>query len=222
MSEEKDKSQVESLKRRIIFRILWWIATIICASVRIKVEGNEKLHSLKDSGKGGLVLVWHGSTMLPIYYYRHHGFYSIVSVSRDGQLQNKMLESRGFKTIRGSSGRHGARALLEAVRKLNDGCIIAYSPDGQKPAKKVESGTIYMAKKTGCPILPVGVACYPCKRVNSWDKHMIPFPFSKAAIVFGDMLIIDNSENELDAEKRIEDAINRAEARANEIIGRKV
>ena len=169
----------DRLKRSAIFWLLWLISTGIAATVRFRVVGWEKLTRVRDEGKGGLVLPWHGVTILPIYYCRHMGFYSLVSLSNDGDLQDRLLRSRGFNTIRGSSGRGGARALLELNRKLQEGGVMAHTPDGPKgPAKKVQPGTIYLAKRSGCPVLPVGVACSPHKRLSSWDRHMITAPLS--------------------------------------------
>lgn len=222
MPEECD-SYWERFKRGFVFWLLWIISTGIVASVRIRTEGWEKVEKIIADGKGGLFLPWHGVTMLPIYYCRHMGFYSIVSVSKDGELQNKLLISRGFKTIRGSSARHGMRALLESIRRLKEGAVMAITPDGPKgPVKKVQPGTVHLAQRSGCPILPVGVACKPCKRLHSWDSHMIPMPFAKALIVFGDPLYIAEDEDEKEAAIRIENAINQAEIRAHETLGIKL
>lgn len=209
-------------RRELIFRLLWLISTGIAATVRFKTVGYEKLTRLVSDGKGGIVLPWHGVTILPIYYCRHMGFYSLVSLSNDGDLQDRLLRSRGFKTIRGSSGRGGARALLELTRKLQEGGLMAHTPDGPKgPVKKVQPGTVYLAKRSGCPVLPVGVACKPCKRLRSWDSHMIPAPFSRAVLYFGDPLHISADEDDAEAASRIEIAINDAERRAWETLGAK-
>jgi len=211
---------IDRLKKELFFRLLWMIATGIAASVRYRIDGWEKLEKIVADGKGGLILPWHGVTILPIYYCRHMGFYSIVSVSKDGELQNRLLQSRGFKTIRGSNARHGARALLESIRCLKDGNVMAITPDGPKgPPKKVQPGTVHLAQRSGCPVLPVGVASRPCKRLSSWDSHMIPAPFAKAVISFGDPVYIASDEDETSAANRIEQAINAAERRAEEILG---
>jgi len=207
------------IKQELIFRLLWFIATGIAMTVRFRIEGWEKLEKVMADGKGGLLLPWHGVTLLPIYYCRHMGFYSIVSLSRDGELQNRLLRSRGFHTIRGSSARQGARALLESIRKLKEGEVMAITPDGPKgPPKKVQPGTVHLAQRSGCPILPVGVACSPCKRLRSWDSHMIPTPFARAVIVFGDPLYVAADEDETAAARRIEEAINTAEAKAETLL----
>lgn len=205
----------DRLKRGLVFWVLWLISTGIAATVRFKVVGWEKLTKILEDGKGGLVLPWHGVTILPIYYCRHMGFYSLVSLSNDGDLQDRLLRSRGFRTVRGSSGRGGARALLELTRKLQEGGVMAHTPDGPKgPSKKVQPGTIYLAKRSGCPVLPVGVACSPHKRLSSWDSHMIPAPFAKAVLYFGDPLTISAEEDDDAAALRIEQAISQAERSA--------
>ncbi|MCE5314272.1 MAG: lysophospholipid acyltransferase family protein [Armatimonadota bacterium] len=217
---EASESMLTRIKRAALIRLLWLISTGIAMTVRFKVEGMEKLDKIAADGKGGLILPWHGVTILPIFYCRHRGFYAIASVSKDGQLQNGILQLRGFKTIRGSSARHGVRALLEATRRLKEGKVLAYTPDGPKgPPKKVQSGTVYMAMRSGCPVLPVGVACSPCKRLHSWDSHMVPMPFSRAAIAFGDPVYVSEDMDESAAAEMIENAINQAEDRANAILG---
>ena len=188
--------------------------------MRFKIDGEDRLLDAVAAGKGGLVLPWHGVTMLPIYYCRHRGYYSIVSISKDGELQNSLLRSRGFKTIRGSSNRRGIRALLEAIRRLQEGGILAITPDGPKgPPKKVQLGTVHLAQRSGCPVIPVGVACRPCKRLSSWDSHMVPAPFARAVISFGEPLYVSNDEDEQAAAVRIEEAINAADRRAEELLG---
>lgn len=209
----------ERLKRALVFRILWLIATGLAATVRFKVEGWDRFLAVKDGNKGGIIVLWHGVTLLPIYYCRHLGLYSIVSVSRDGELQNRMLQSRGFRTIRGSSGRQAVRALLESVRCIKDGGVMALTPDGPKgPPKVVQPGTVHLAQSSGCPVLPVGVACAPCKRLSSWDSHLIPMPFAKAALVFGEPLRFAQTDDIQDSAARVAAAINEQEHRAEEIL----
>lgn len=209
----------QRIKREMVFRLAWFLSTAIAATVRVRVDGWERLQNVISEGAGGLVTPWHGVTMLPIYYCRKMGLYSMVSVSRDGELQNRILRSRGFTTIRGSTGRHGARALLESVRRIREGGVMAYTPDGPKgPARKVQPGAVHIAQRSGCPVLPVGVACRPCFRAHSWDSHMVPAPFARAVIAFGEPLHIAPGEPEEDAALRIENAINDAERRAYQLL----
>ena len=128
---------------------------------------------MEKAGKGGLLLLWHGYTIPGIYFFRHRNYYSIVSLSKDGELQAKLLKSRGYNCIRGSSARQGIRALLEGIRTLKAGHIVSITPDGPKgPPKKVQSGSIHLAQKSGVPIIPLGVFSNPSWRLKSWDKHI--------------------------------------------------
>ncbi|MGQ9454505.1 MAG: lysophospholipid acyltransferase family protein [Armatimonadota bacterium] len=202
----------ERLKFEAILFMLRLISTALCATARFRIEGWDRMQQLLEEGKGGIVVLWHGSTTLPVYYCRNMGLYSIVSLSKDGELQHRILKSRGFNTIRGSASRRGAQALLEGIRRLREGKVIAITPDGPKgPAKKVHFGTIHLAQRSGSPVLPVGVACKPSKRLPTWDSHLLPAPFAKVVMVFGEPLTIGPEESVEAAAKRVEDSINAAD-----------
>lgn len=202
----------DRLKFEVILLLLRLISTAICATARFRVEGWDRMQQLLKDGKGGIIVLWHGSTTLPVYYCRNMGLYSIVSLSKDGELQHRILKSRGFNTIRGSASRRGAQALLEGIRRLREGKVIAITPDGPKgPAKKVHPGTIHLAQRSGSPVLPVGVACTPCRRLPTWDSHLLPAPFARVVMVFGEPFTISPEESVEAAAKRVEDSINAAE-----------
>ena len=104
----------------------------------------------------------------------------MVSASNDGEFLAKILENKGYETVRGSRHRGGLGALkglLKAVKKGRCPIIVA---DGSKgPARVVQAGAILLASRSGAPILPV---CWSAKRYwvfNSWDRTAIPQPFSK-------------------------------------------
>jgi len=192
---------------------------MIAITVRIRAIGIERLQEMQDSGRGGIVALWHGATMLPIFYCRHRGLWAIISRSQDGELQNRLVMSRGYRTIRGSSGSKGLRAFLEAARRIaEEGAVIAITPDGPRgPAKVVQPGTVLLAERAGCPILPLGVACHPAWRLGSWDSHMIPKPFSKAVLVFGEPIRVENCESDKDRKRcadAVAEAVNKADADA--------
>ena len=90
MGEERESSW-RRLKAGFVFWSLWLVSTAIAATVRFTVEGWDRFENAASENKGGMFLPWHGNTVLPIYYCRNRGFYSIVSVSRDGELQNRLL-----------------------------------------------------------------------------------------------------------------------------------
>lgn len=212
----------KKLRIEIIWRLLWFVSTAIAYTVRVRSIGVERLEELRTSGRGGIIAIWHDRTMLPIFFCRHKGLWAIISLSKDGELQNRIVESRGYKTIRGSSGPRGVRAFLEAAKRIKQGAVIAITPDGPRgPAKIVQQGTILMAERAGCDVLPVGVAFEPAWQMKSWDKHRIPKPFAKGAIVFGETIRVAHCETDEEREawaEKIAQAINDADLRAEELL----
>jgi len=210
---------------RIRFCLTWWLAwlisTGIAATLRISVSGEEKIRRLAEKGSGAILLVWHNSTIIPMYHFRHRGIYAISSVSRDGELQSRLLASRGFKLIRGSSARRGVQVLLESARRLKEGAMLTLTPDGPRgPSRQVQPGSIQLAAKTGSPIVPVGVACSRGRRVNSWDHHLIPYPFARAAICVGEPILINLEERPLEEWRAVvRDALNAADDAAARMLG---
>lgn len=208
----------KKVKTGITWRLLWFVSTGIAYSVRTKAIGWERFEKLISDGKGGIIATWHGTTMLPIFCCRHRGLWAIVSKSRDGELQNRLVQSRGYKTIRGSSGAQGLRAFLEAARRIKEGAVIAITPDGPRgPAGVVQPGTVLLAGRAGCDIVPVGVAISPAWRLHSWDSHMIPKPFSRAVVVFGEPIRIAECKSDEETEacqKMIGEAMEKAVAEA--------
>jgi lysophospholipid acyltransferase (LPLAT)-like uncharacterized protein len=194
-------------------------------TLRIKCIGADQLDKMVSRGNGVILAIWHGNTMIPIYYLKNRGIIAIVSESRDGQLQGRLLASRGYRLIRGSSSRGGVKVLITSARMLKNGGTLAITPDGPRgPNREMQAGTVQLASKTGSTVLPIGVACQWGKRVRSWDKHLIPFPFSKAVIYFGEPIIIDENLKSIDEWTLIvQDAINAAdEAAAKVLVGKSV
>lgn len=211
------------LTEYVLWRLVWWTTYLICRTLRFRIEGLDNLRNHLETGKGLILVVWHGRTMLPIYYCRKRGFWAIISLSRDGEMQNRVVSRYGYRTIRGSSGRQGARAFLESVKRLQEGEVLSVTPDGPKgPAREVQLGTVQLAQRSGCPVLPIGSSAQPRRLLGSWDSYMMPMPFGRGAIVFGELLWppSENSE-ETNAAWAIEigAALNEVERRAEELTG---
>jgi lipopolysaccharide heptosyltransferase II len=127
----------------------------------------------------------------------------MVSLSKDGELLSQVLQSFGYLTVRGSSTRGGERALIEIIRYAHKGYSPAFAADGPKgPRRQLKSGVIYAAQKTGMPIVPIN--CSPKNKIilkNTWDKTIIPLPFSKTIQIYGEPIYI-NKEDDIE-EKRV-------------------
>jgi lysophospholipid acyltransferase (LPLAT)-like uncharacterized protein len=136
--------------------------------------------SLKD--KVYIVAFWHGELLMQPFNYQKlkpHGKVSaMISDHRDGEAITKTVEHLGIYSIRGSSTRGGAKALIGAIKELKGGDDIAITPDGPKgPRHSVADGIVAISKKTDAKILIFN--CKPTKywQFKSWDKFIIPKPF---------------------------------------------
>src|SRR6202043_960838 len=105
---------------------------------------------------------------------------------RCGDLGADLTQRFGFDVVRGSSSRMGASALLELGEILNSGRDILITPDGPRgPAYELGPGIIFLAHKTGAPVVPVNMEYSSCWRVKSWDRFIIPKPFAKVRVILG-------------------------------------
>jgi lysophospholipid acyltransferase (LPLAT)-like uncharacterized protein len=110
----------------------------------------------------------------------------LISASRDGDLVADLTQRFGFEVVRGSSSRLGASAILELGNMLANGRDILITPDGPRgPAYKLGPGIIFLAQKTGAAVVPVNFEYSSCWRVKSWDRFILPRPFSKVRFIIG-------------------------------------
>src|SRR5690606_8758609 len=131
-------------------------------------------------GKPAIYLLWHGRLLPCSYYHRHHGLATLISRHRDGDYIAGVVQRWGFRTIRGSSSRGGAAALLQMERLLRDGVSLAITPDGPRgPRQKMKPGPLYAAQRAGVPVIPVTAGCSRAWWFEGWDRFMVPQPFAR-------------------------------------------
>ncbi len=128
---------------------------------------------------------WHENLFLSSYVGAYHGAHVLVSESRDGAYLGHGLENLGFGTVRGSSTRGAVRALRQMVRS-GDKTHVAITPDGPRgPRQHFQQGAVYLASRTGMPLVPVAFAFDRPWRFRSWDRMVMPRPFSRAVCYGG-------------------------------------
>jgi lysophospholipid acyltransferase (LPLAT)-like uncharacterized protein len=122
----------------------------------------------------------------------------LTSASRDGDMVANAMAVFGFDAIRGSSSRRAVAALVGLKRALEAGQDVCLTPDGPRgPRYKVQAGAIKLAEATGAPIVPVHVRFSSAWRLGTWDRFVIPCPFSRVSVTFGEPLLVSKG---LDAE----------------------
>jgi hypothetical protein len=106
------------------------------------------------------------------------------------------------------------------IAALKAGGVLAFTPDGPRgPSHVAQPGAAYFAQRTGCRIIPVGISAYPRWLARSWDRYLIPKPFARACWVVADPIYVGPDDDLNDAARRIEAALNAAEAEAERQVG---
>jgi hypothetical protein len=108
---------------------------------------------------------------------------ALASQSKDGEIISAIIRRFGIRPIRGSSSRRGAAALVEMKRAIEDGYIMAITPDGPRgPRYHVHGGLIKLAQIAGGTIMPIHASYSRYWQLKSWDGFMIPKPFARIDI----------------------------------------
>lgn len=151
-----------------------------------------------------IYLLWHGTLLPLVWAHRNRNVVAMISEHSDGEIIARIVHSIGYKTVRGSSTRGAARALLGACRVIEDGACLAVTPDGPRgPAESVAPGAAIISQRTGAPMVPVSLKASSAWRLNSWDRFMIPKPFARVQVAYGDPIIMD-AGSVRDAERETE------------------
>ena len=211
------ESERRTLARRS--RMLGWLvfnlARAIFKTLRLKCEN---LQGATPGDKGAILVTWHGRSLIPANVFSGRGYWALISLSRDGEIQNNIFTRFGFQTIRGSTGRGGVRGALQMARRLKEGGVLTFTPDGPRgPTHKVQPGVILMAEKSGAPIVPIGVSASRRRLLKSWDSYMVPMPFSPAVMILGEPIYVPSKLSEAERAElctQVEHAINRLEKEA--------
>jgi len=164
-----------------------WLYNALSSTLRVSVEADERLEQLRQRHGAVIFAGWHSQLLVPLWHHRFTGGYAIVSEHADGEIIARMLEGIGYTCVRGSSTRGGIKALLRLVKVAREGHDIGVTPDGpQGPRYVAQPGVVYLAQKSGCPIVAMGFATSRFWQFRSWDKFKLPKPWSRAAICYGE------------------------------------
>lgn len=213
------------MKFRVVSFLIFWTARLLARTLRLRVIGEERVVDLQKRGQGVILVTWHGRTFLPITRFRGRGFWAFISTSRDGEYQNQIFRRFGWNTLRGSTSARGAiQSALAMTKHLKAGATLAHTPDGPRgPSGQVHPGAIFMAQKSGCPIIPAGISVAPRRLMPTWDRYLVPLPFARAVWIYGEPIVIPpgvKGEDEMNQwAARVGEAIHALERQAEQAVG---
>ena len=164
-----------------------WAVGVLASSWSYEISGDKHLERLRRCRYPFIYAVWHGG-LLPAVW-RHRGEFTTLLVSRhrDGARLAAAVKGWGYQVVRGSSTRGAAGGLRGLVRVLRQGGTAAITPDGPRgPARLAKPGAVAAAQHTGAAIVPVGVGSSWGCQARSWDRFLVPAPFARVRMVYGE------------------------------------
>lgn len=126
---------------------------------------------------------WHDCIFPAIYIWRDLQIRVMSSDSFDGEWTGRIIRKFGFVKVRGSSSRGAVRALLGMRKEIEQGQTAAFTIDGPRgPRYVAKPGPVLLARATGAPMVAFHIAVEKAWTLNTWDRCMIPKPFSRALL----------------------------------------
>jgi len=201
----------------------WWMPLGVRAAAalvrglglswRLEYRGVKEYDRILAGGERCIFAFWHARMLPLVFTHRGRGIAVLVSRHRDGEWIARLIELLGFATARGSSTRGGEEGVLSLLNLAERGHLLAITPDGPRgPAERLKPGLVYLASRTGFPVVPVASAADRAWVLGSWDRFRVPRPFARVVVAYGPPLLVPRALTEQAAEswrERIEESIAR-------------
>lgn len=213
-------------KQQLLAGLAAGLARLVFSTIRLRVT--DRSGFLTNPPEGPRILVfWHNRIpAISVGFLRHYpskhpsrkGVSVLTSPSKDGDILAGVMANLGMGSVRGSSSRRGSTAIRELSSLLEAGIDLAITPDGPRgPKYSLGPGAVYLAQKTGIPIMPLHASYHRAIRLKTWDSFAIPLPFSRVDIVIDPYLTIDPGATDLEAERLRLETILRTEAEKSDL-----
>lgn len=161
------------------------VVRLLGSTWRMSTRNAEALDAVRAAGAPMVIVLWHGELLPILWQHRDQGISVLISTHADGEIIARICKSLGCRTVRGSSSRGGARALLELVRELETGHEVAVTPDGPRgPRREFAPGAVVAAMRAGVPVIAFGATVDRAWRLRSWDRFVIPKPFARVTVAY--------------------------------------
>jgi len=187
LGQKPEKLKIEGLLARWLIAFGFRLLQLWARTLRYEIDDRTGIvgRPVTENYIGAL---WHNRLLIfPIvlrrFFPNRHGA-ALISASHDGDLLADGVQRFGYDVIRGSSSRLGASAILQLTQVLVSGRDVVITPDGPRgPAYELGPGIIFLAQKSGAAVLPMNLEYSRCWRLGSWDRFIVPRPFSKVRVL---------------------------------------
>lgn len=187
--------------------LLYGLVYLWCATLRMKHLNVEAEDQFQEMPGPYILTLWHGRIFYLFYYLRNRpDYFLLISPSADGDLLAKLAVLMGYSVIRGSTFKKAVPAARSLIRVLREGQRIIVIADGSRgPRCVAQSGSVELAGMTKLPLFPMTFGAKNKVVLNTWDRFILPLPFTCCKINFGPPITLDSrSSKERVEEKRLE------------------
>jgi len=196
MSSRKGSEIRSDRKSSVLGTLAGWSMKLLAATLRMEIRDENGLDTPDPGMPPVIYLLWHNRFFtVPAAWRRlcgeHRRTVVLTSASHDGQMVASAMAVFGLGSVRGSSSRRGVAALVGLKRALAGGMDVCLTPDGPRgPRYVLQPGVVKLAQSTGAPVVPIHVDFPSAWRLKTWDRFVIPKPFSRVTVTFARALHI--------------------------------
>jgi len=196
----------------------WWLRTWF-STLDIRSVFEDPGVAPQRTARPHMYLFWHENLLIPTYLHAHEGVAALISNHRDGELIAQVIRMLRGGAVRGSTTRGGAAAVRRMLR-VGRGTHLAITPDGPLgPRRVAQPGAVYLASRTGMPLVPTGISYHAAWRVRSWDRFAVPHPGSTVRFLIARPIDVPPDLDLAGIERYrtiLQAALDRAQARADD------
>ncbi|HEX4668236.1 MAG TPA: lysophospholipid acyltransferase family protein [Chthoniobacterales bacterium] len=206
--------KLEGWRARWLIAFGYRLLQIWARTLRFEIDDRARLLGTVPNDRY-IGALWHNRLLLLPFvikrYLPERRGAALISTSRDGAILADLVGRFGFEVVRGSSSRKGASAIRQLAEVIAQGKDVVITPDGPRgPAYELGQGIVYLAQQSGAAVVPVNMEYSSCWRARSWDRFILPKPFSRVRVIFGPphRVAPTTSEEEFESERqRLQDAM---------------
>lgn len=163
-----------------------WVVKLGLKTLRVRLSGPGLISRSPRGRRPVIFAFWHERLLISLHTHGGTGARTLVSTHADGQMVAAAAERLGCVVFRGSTTRHGFRAMREMLQDVANGYDYGLTPDGPRgPRRQFQVGTVYFASRSGLPIVPCTVSYGRFHATHAWDRFVLPWPFTRALVYFG-------------------------------------
>ena len=176
----------------VIPYFLYVLILIWCWTIRESRKTPEAEDYVRNLSGNYILTLWHGRIFYLFYYLRRRpDFHLLISPSQDGDLLAKLARLMGYSVVRGSTFKKAVSSARSLVKLLRRGERVIVIADGSRgPRLKAQAGSIQIAGITDSPIIPMTYGTRRKIELSTWDRFVLPFPFTRCSVSFGQRISV--------------------------------